>query len=81
MRRCVICGHGLRDFICIEPDPENEPYQMVNICVPCAKKIEENLKKERKLCIDCKNRMWRQDLEPCYPCLNSSERIGFEKKE
>ena len=39
MRRCVICDHGLREFINFEPDYENEPYYFVDVCFECAKHI------------------------------------------
>jgi len=41
MRRCVICGHGLREFICIEPNPDSEPYYWVDICMECVEKIKK----------------------------------------
>jgi hypothetical protein len=49
MRRCIICGHGLREMIHFEPDNENEPYYYVDVCFECYEKmtkIKEEMKHE-----------------------------------
>lgn len=44
MIRCVICDHGLRDFIHFEPDPDNEPYYMVDVCFECYERLTKRKK-------------------------------------
>ena len=51
MRRCVICVHGLRDFVHFEPDNKNNPYYYVDVCFECVDKInkrKEEMKNEQK---------------------------------
>ena len=51
MIRCVICGHGVREMIYFEPDPDNQPYYMAEVCFECyekMKKRKEDMEKEEK---------------------------------